>query len=810
MPPANSPTDTRPSTPPNPNLYFRQLEEAIYSPVPDLASTLNLNPAEAPSQNEEGSRTEIPSVHNPRLSGQARGQRESRTTTGSEDIEGTRLERAEETIFARRSYLTEAEFQNWSSENRRRAIMQSQRARTRMSASPTRQREGQRQNYATTGPGPIRESLYDWAVTVAPSQDSRDLNSSDDSDEDMEGTSTAAPNTDIDARRDLQRLERALQSYRSARNALRLGRTSDMGTVPTAGALRAFWNEETSENVPAMRSSGSGFSSQYQQERQERRERFRRHRELIRFLSDEGRRLDLECRLTTRKDRRRAEAFTRVRNSIRYLSQLRHTGVEGGLELARQLGLDSLYESEEANIPSDLPMHVNSLPIPQYSSWLEPGMVWHGLQSTDRDAAIPEDSHTIRRQRQRELFRRTLERRRELGMGNLEEGPVWDAVQHFSDPLQDNNGRWGSYHPPQSPSPLQTSEADHWPVKVIIHSADYDAMTLTGTMSASHLPDKLSPLHRATSPQLATTTSMSSFFTGEIIDFRRQPLETESEGRSYRVGGLDTDARYWARLGPFRKEIEKVRNLRGKSRSEYQQDSRLWDAFRKAANRDGENKDSNGPSGMPPPPTGTGETGTRDSSEGHLDSTDNQPSALSAEAAESRETEDDEVMARSLGSAKWIEEKLGREWILMRWKERCFVTPTGSSSNVNPTRTIFTMTSSSTIPTGPSPDTTAQGSTSWGLTISGFYYIALNRLTGEIDGLYFDPGSQPYQALKMVPDGTPMRGVVSESRSEGSQEAGQAIPSKLAHGERCICGCGEQNCKERVGLKKWFPSVEFR
>lgn len=42
----------------------------------------------------------------------------------------------------------------------------------------------------------------------------------------------------------------------------------------------------------------------------------------------------------------------------------------------------------------------------------------------------------------------------------------------------------------------------------------------------------------------------------------------------------------------------------------------------------------------------------------------------------------------------------------------------------------------------------------WGLTISGYYYIAMKRSTGQIDGLYYDPGSQPYQQLSMMPEGT--------------------------------------------------------
>lgn len=79
----------------------------------------------------------------------------------------------------------------------------------------------------------------------------------------------------------------------------------------------------------------------------------------------------------------------------------------------------------------------------------------------------------------------------------------------------------------------------------------------------------------------------------------------------------------------------------------------------------------------------------------------------------------DEAMTRNLVSRKWITEELSKGWILMRWKERCFITPTDSRQ---------------------------------GLTISGFYYISLHRESGYIEGLYYDPGSSPYQQLSLKPE----------------------------------------------------------
>ncbi|KIW96400.1 uncharacterized protein Z519_03469 [Cladophialophora bantiana CBS 173.52] len=702
MPPANSPSDTRPSTPP-PHTYLRQLEEAIATPVPDLASTLNLTSTDPRSQNQQWA-----------------------NRPPAEDNEGDGFG------FS----LTPEELREWNAESQLRATMQTQRAEAA-----------------------ARERFNGRNWTSPPAR------AGDDSDGDIEAMGVgAARTTDTNARRDFLRLERVLQGYRSARSAMRSTRSSDLGAVPTASALRAFWNEEADDDSTTSIPGVSGYSSN-----RYRREHPPRHAQNVREPT--------EPLFAASISSQRSDAFKRVRKLIRYLSQLRHTGVEGGLEAARELGLDSLYASDDSYAPSDLPMHINSLPVPQYSSWLQAGMVWHGLQSTEREP--PRGSATtLRRHRQRELIRRTIARRRVISQSVIPgeeaaEPPtdsLLDAERYLSDLLQDSNGRWGFSqrsptsllsHPTQTSS--QSTEPDHWPVKVTIHSVDWDAMTVTGIMSASQMPEKLFSMQQSASPQQGATASMSSFFTGEIIDFRQQPLETEKEGRDYEVGGLDVDARYWERLGPFRKEIERIRHLRGKKRSEYQQSSSLWEALRKAAGADGENKDSQGTSNAPTPSTDDNIT------------IDESPMKV-FETLEDKEAEGDEIMARSLGSAKWIEEKLGKEWILMRWKERCFVTLPGSPTNTSSTRTIFTERRSGG---------NGHGSTSWGLTIAGFYYIALNRLTGEIDGLYYDPGSQPYQTIKMLPEGTTMS---------------QPQP----------CGCGEHDCREPVGVKKWFPSVEFR
>lgn len=38
------------------------------------------------------------------------------------------------------------------------------------------------------------------------------------------------------------------------------------------------------------------------------------------------------------------------------------------------------------------------------------------------------------------------------------------------------------------------------------------------------------------------------------------------------------------------------------------------------------------------------------------------------------------------------------------------------------------------------------------LTISGFYYVSLRREDGHVEGLYYDPHSNPYQHLSLMPE----------------------------------------------------------
>jgi Vacuolar import and degradation protein len=205
---------------------------------------------------------------------------------------------------------------------------------------------------------------------------------------------------------------------------------------------------------------------------------------------------------------------------------------------------------------------------------------------------------------------------------------------------------------------------------------------------------------------------MRSFFEGEIIDFKTHSLETENfctgeEARGTGPGGVGTDARYWMGIGPFRELLDAER---AKKRAE-------------KAGRFGEMK-----------------VGWRMEVEVDDDNDDDDDDVV--EDAMGGE----DIIASHLRSRSWIENVLLKEWVLMRWKERCFINDAAK-------RTSDAASSSSARPRSGRGNAATPDPSSWGLTISGFYYVALRRQTGEIEGLYYDPGSLPFQILELRPEG---------------------------------------------------------
>ncbi|RMZ77361.1 hypothetical protein DV737_g4414, partial [Chaetothyriales sp. CBS 132003] len=454
----------------------------------------------------------------------------------------------------------------------------------------------------------------------------------------------------------------------------------------------------------------------------------------------------------------------------------------GALDLARDLGLNTLYDStSDAVIASDLPLSADALPRPAKSSWLQPGMTWHGLQSTDREptrSASTLLSSVLRRIRPRDSIGRIMSRRGYTndpwardGYRSLAPIPVDAADRYLLHMMGDESALAEladsaiDAHPliaPERSAPAGADVGDHWPVTVVLHEVDWNNMTVKGTMRACQIPDKTGPAEGQDEGK-----SMESFFDGEIVDFDNNTLLSDGTKFEYKVGGVDVDARYWARLGPFKREIDKEAALLEGSVA------KKWDEKSKYHS--------------------------------WLDKDD---SVLSSQQRQRRETAAEEAMARALGSERWLREKLANEWVLMRWKEKCFVDPImlpsdskfahpASTSSNHPSASSNYPSASSTYP---STSTTLLGDRAqaqWGLTISGFYYIALHRQTGCIDGLYYDPGSQPYQSLRMAPEGCQLRDEIQEASSSSTPRNSISF----THGAKELDG---------IGLKKWFPAVDFR
>lgn len=151
-----------------------------------------------------------------------------------------------------------------------------------------------------------------------------------------------------------------------------------------------------------------------------------------------------------------------------------------------------------------------------------------------------------------------------------------------------------------------------------------------------------------------------------------------------------------------------------------------------------------------------------------------------------RDMEDEEVV-RALTSRRWWE-SLNQEWVLMRWKERCFVKslrPSSkfSSQSSTPEPPVDGFDSAEAAPNAVAQDGereyyvydshtfarhavpsneirelgppfvdaehAAFDDSGCGLTISGFYYVCLRRSDGRVEGLYYDPMSSPYQCLML-------------------------------------------------------------
>ncbi|CAN9196824.1 unnamed protein product [Alternaria alternata] len=379
-----------------------------------------------------------------------------------------------------------------------------------------------------------------------------------------------------------------------------------------------------------------------------------------------------------------------LEQTVKYLSRIRHCQSEDeSWERARDAGiLTKDYFLQHADFVAD----TSHIAPPTETSWLAPGAILSGCQHATTMPAV------------------TTSYSRHAGLPPPIRPWIWN-------PSEASTSRT-SHHSDAQP------HQDRWPVKVTIHDVDWDQMSLSATMEAYNVPSHphshtIFPTNNTT-PPVTRTSSITTYLEGEILDFNTHTLLTESF-----KSNAANDATYWRKLPPFQKMS-------------------------------------------------------------------------------------DEDVVRALTSKKWLTEVLGQDWILMRWKERCFVKSLNRSTPdpVQPPPSTTIPSSFPTADAGPAPNpwaatgsanyvpatsnTSAQPSpqlqpspyrivrnaqtgraeveitpqplfnaitndaehatfddSGCGLTISGFYYVALDRRNGMLEGLYYDPQSSPYQCLKL-------------------------------------------------------------
>ena len=209
-----------------------------------------------------------------------------------------------------------------------------------------------------------------------------------------------------------------------------------------------------------------------------------------------------------------------VDSAIKYLGQLRFCeSDQEARESAEEIGFCAEVIKDCSSDSQDFLVNSQLVIRPPRTSWLQVGSVLSGTQHGANPSSLPSYSP---------LMPPSIYRART------------------------RNPHFGSV-PPRNPSPTRHSldvntdsssptEEERWPVKVTIHSIDYDVMTLSGTMEAFNVPDKSSPTQ---------VSSITTFLEGEIIDFNTYTLET----KSFRAG-TSTDGQYWRKLPPFRDLID--------------------------------------------------------------------------------------------------------------------------------------------------------------------------------------------------------------------------------------------------------------
>lgn len=582
--------------------------------------------------------------------------------------------------------------------------------------------------YSNRTPSPNRQSLYDWAPAYEDNQDESELDailsdlrrqqpethpdilrvlSQSQVDEqqrqrEREGNATPAPAnmTDVAERRErLRERERRRQTeWASLRTRAAIQRSRQEGSPSSTDRMLRYMleRERSGMSEEEERARGSGWfrpspsrvgndeqrntslsrdswllpppaSEARDRERQERVDAFRRGY----LAANVPPRLP---RVSTPSVPAPASTAPRpsigVENALKYLSDLRACSrYEETLSTAIDHGLAT--KEFFADKHDDFIMDLSELTPLQDSSWLQPGSVFQGQQHATNTGTI---THPI-------------------SAGGTSSAP--GGSRFTSSPLhiveqinprfsRDPTSASTSDHPPGSTQVVPFDAArpwlshtppsmckaiqdhDHWPVRVIIHSIDVEKMTLQGTMEAYDVPQ-----HPASLSVLANA-GQDRPRAGK----KHAPITTYLEGH---IIDLNTHTFLTPSSTDNKKSVPT--HLRRPS------EGIAFPAANAATDAANWRK-------LPP---------------------------------FSRLASDGELFRALISKAKM--EELNRDYIFMRWKERCFVHAKDDRCN--------------------EVDRNGDQDRGHGLTISGFYYISLRRSDGVVEGLYFDPTSTPYQHLRL-------------------------------------------------------------
>ena len=371
-------------------------------------------------------------------------------------------------------------------------------------------------------------------------------------------------------------------------------------------------------------------------------------------------------------------ASSLLENALKYMSELRScTRYEEALSTAMDHGLAT--KEFFADKHDDFVMDLEEVPHMQYSSWLQAGATFEGNQQATTGGASFTQQDLSSRPRVEQI--NPNYRTSNATSTGFDHPPGSTRVVPFDVTRSQHYSLLAAAHAAERAERASAKEAhDQWPVRVVIHSVDAEKMTLQGTMEAYDVPQHpsnlpvLSPSDRPKAGK--KNAPITTYLEGHIIDLRIHSFLTSGvKDRSRKTGPHATSAE---NSTPYTTLSNDITFPSANART----DAQNW---------------------MKLPPF----------------------SSISSSSASAEDT-----VARHLLSKAHLE-TLNKDYIFMRWKEKCFIHTRDSQCSA------------------PEADRAGDQDRGHGLTISGFYYVSLRRSDGWVEGLYFDPMSTPYQSLRL-------------------------------------------------------------